>query len=247
MSGAAQLLIDAGNSRVKAALLHAGVLGEVASWPHAEIDALPAWLATQKQPIHHAWMVSVASEELNTAIQKALATRDIALTRWRGTPLPSGFHNAYAAPTLGPDRLLAALAARRAHAAQVLVVASFGTATTVDLVAGDTFRGGVIAPGVGLMSASLARNTAHLPLSEGRMVPVPDNTHDAIYTGICAAQRGAVMYMLDAAALLGTPQLVICGGNAAAIAPALPPHLLLPDAVLKGLAQVATAGAAPNA
>ncbi|MFM2398272.1 MAG: hypothetical protein RL341_429 [Pseudomonadota bacterium] len=247
MSGQAQLLIDAGNSRVKAALLHAGVPGEVASWPHAQIDALPAWLTAQKQPVSHAWMVSVASEELNAAIHAALAAKDITLTRWRGAPLPSGFLNAYAAPTLGPDRLLAALAARRAHTAQVLVVASFGTATTVDLVAGDTFRGGVIAPGIGLMAASLAQSTAHLPLSQGRLVPVPDNTHDAIYTGICAAQRGAVTHMLDAAAPLGSPQLVICGGNAAAIAPALPPHVLLPDAVLKGLAQVATASAAPSA
>jgi type III pantothenate kinase len=247
MNGLAQLLIDAGNSRVKAAVLHEGALGEVASWPHAQIDALPAWLAAQKQRVKHAWMVSVASEALNAALHAALTEHGIALARWRGAPLPSGFQNAYAAPTLGPDRLLAALAARRAHAAHVLVIASFGTATTVDLVEGDTFRGGVIAPGIGLMSVSLTHSTARLPLSQGRMVPVPDNTHDAIFTGICAAQRGVVAHMLDAAAHVGAPQLVICGGNAAAIAPALPPHVLLPDAVLKGLAHVATMRMTPTA
>jgi type III pantothenate kinase len=236
-----QLLIDVGNSRIKAAFCESGALTQAVAWPLADAQALPAWLDAQAHGAAQAWLVSVADDSVNRQIEQALAKRNIHLQRWRGTPLPENFRNDYAAPTLGPDRLLAALAARRRYANDILVIACFGTATTVDLVSGHAYKGGLIAPGVALMAASLTRSTAHLPLTEGKLVTVPDNTHDAIFTGICAAQRGAVAHILEAAAALGSPQLIVSGGAAGLVSAALPPHAVLPDAVLAGLAVIAGA------
>jgi type III pantothenate kinase len=242
-----QVLIDAGNSRVKAAMLTQSGIGQVSHWPHEEIAAFAHWLDAQPTRPLHAWLVSVASDHINAAIAAALNACAIPATQWQGKPLPRGFVNAYRAPTLGPDRLLAAIGARQFDSSPVLVVASFGTATTVDLVQEHVFRGGLIAPGVRLMAASLNRATAHLPMTEGKWAAVPDNTHDAIFSGICAAQRGLVTQMLDAAAQFGAPQLIVSGGAAHQIAPVLPAHKLLPHAVLTGLAHVASGETAANA
>jgi len=74
-----------------------------------------------------------------------------------------GIVNHYADPaSLGPDRLVGALAARELHGAPVIVV-SLGTATVVDAVsrAGE-YLGGAIAPGVETSLAALAQRAARL-------------------------------------------------------------------------------------
>jgi type III pantothenate kinase len=74
-----------------------------------------------------------------------------------------GMVNHYADPaSLGPDRLVGALAARELHGAPVIVV-SLGTATVVDAVsrAGE-YLGGAIAPGVETSLAALAQRAARL-------------------------------------------------------------------------------------
>ena len=89
-----------------------------------------------------------------------------------------------------------------------VVVASSGTATTIECVRGEPnaaalFLGGVIAPGVDLMHESLARGTARLPdaryVIDGKVVAHPDNTDDAIVTGVFHAQAGMI-YEFDEAA-----------------------------------------------
>ena len=75
-----------------------------------------------------------------------------------------GIANHYADPaSLGPDRLVAALAARELYGAPVIVV-SLGTATVVDAVsrAGE-FLGGAIAPGIEISLGALAQRAARLP------------------------------------------------------------------------------------
>jgi type III pantothenate kinase len=244
MSPAADVLIDAGNTTVKAAVLRGGELGPVQVWPHAESPQFAAWLESLNAAPRRAWLVNVAQPEIAQAIIQTLEQKKVPLTHWQNTPLPTGFENLYVAPTLGPDRLLAAIGARHARDEQVLVVASFGTATTVDLVVGHSFHGGLILPGVRMMAASLNRDTAQLPLTQGTFAQVPRSTHDAIFTGICAAQRGAVDHMLQAAQAFGIARLVVSGGAALALGAHLPTHSLLPHAVLRGLAVIAH-GTAP--
>lgn len=64
---------------------------------------------------------------------------------------------------VGADRLVNAVAAHIGHRG-ALVIVDFGTATTFDVVDGDgNYRGGVIAPGVGLSLEALHQAAAKLP------------------------------------------------------------------------------------
>jgi type III pantothenate kinase len=136
--------------------------------------------------------------------------------------------NGYRNPMqLGADRWHAMLAARSAYPNRALVVVNAGTATTVDCVSADgRFVGGVIAPGVRLMFDSLARRTAQLPLAEGEHVAHPDNTDDAITTGVLECQLGLIERRVRRfAGTAGPVLLLLDGGNAAALRPALDSQL----------------------
>ena len=65
--------------------------------------------------------------------------------------------------TVGPDRLVNAVAGFDRHGGDIVVV-DFGTATTFDVVARDgAYIGGVIAPGVNLSLEALHQSAAALP------------------------------------------------------------------------------------
>jgi type III pantothenate kinase len=71
----------------------------------------------------------------------------------------------YATPsTLGEDRIAAAVGAWSLHPGENSLVVDMGTAVTYDLVSADGhFRGGNIAPGIGMRLRSLHSFTARLP------------------------------------------------------------------------------------
>src|SRR5699024_10725 len=114
---------------------------------------------------------------------------------------------------LGADRWLSmiGLAQHSRDADTPLLLASFGTATTVDTLcpaaladrarlnvhdtqpAGWVYEGGLIFPGPALMRSSLSANTAQLPPARGRITGFPCSTDQAIVSGIAAAQAGAVV------------------------------------------------------
>jgi len=156
-------------------------------------------------------------------------------------PQAGGVRNDYAQPQqLGADRWAALLgvaaherrqqqrlaAAERQVAPVPVLLASFGTATTLDalLPAADVtqadyvFPGGLILPGVALMRQSLSHGTAKLPLiqtADPPPQPFPKHTADAISAGIAAAQAGALLrqwqllYQYDRNNL---PKLFVTGG-----------------------------------
>jgi type III pantothenate kinase len=125
-----------------------------------------------------------------------------------------------------------------------LAVINAGTATTVDGVdMTGNFLGGVIAPGVDLMRSSLAQAAARLPLARGESVAHPDNTDDAIRTGITDAIVGLVeQRMRRIRERAGSPvQVVLSGGNRGVLQPVLEAHgkfgplALEPELVLRGV------------
>jgi type III pantothenate kinase len=162
----------------------------------------------------------------------------VAPTWFVSRPELAGMRNRYRDPVrLGADRFAAALGARTLAPGKSLVVATCGTATTVDAVSRDgDFLGGMILPGLGLMLGSLARNTAQLPqVDAGLKLPPPfaDNTHEAILSGCIAAQVGAIE---RACALLPAELCIVSGGAAGQLAPALGvSHVMLDNVVLVGL------------
>jgi type III pantothenate kinase len=242
------LLVDAGNTRVKWAIAHADAApGEWTAHGavvHAELDGLKdAWAG-------HGVTRALVSNVAGTAIRERLAALlPLSQPEWFGAqPELAGLRNRYRNPSqLGADRFAAALGARTLAPGQALVVATCGTATTVDgVTAGGDFVGGMILPGLGLMLSSLARGTAQLPDTSAQEALPPtfaDNTLDAIRAGCVAAQAGAIE---RAFAALPAALCIVSGGAAGHVAPALSvPYRMLDNIVLVGLHAAAIASTTP--
>jgi type III pantothenate kinase len=236
------LLIDAGNTRVKWALAEDGAA--LGAWtasgavPHAELNHLPA--AWQHRPVTRAIVANVAGPKLRDQLQLMLPSSvpPHAVTWFASSALLGGMRNAYRNPQqLGCDRFAAAYGARALVPGKSLIVATCGTATTIDALSAEgSFLGGMILPGLGLMAGALARNTAQLPeVRPGAALPptFADNTDDAIVAGCLAAQAGAIE---RACALHGAADCIISGGAAPHIAPLLRVRYRMVDnIVLTGL------------
>ncbi len=147
----------------------------------------------------------------------------------------------------GVDRLLGAWWAHRA-AAGAAIVASFGTAFTVDAVdAAGAFHGGAIGAGLGLQESALAAAAPHLPPPDAAWQPpgIPDRSARAIAAGTrhalaLAAGALAEAYAQDLGAR-SCPRFCT-GGDAARLAPLLGPAWRLEeDLVLRALADLARA------
>jgi type III pantothenate kinase len=110
----------------------------------------------------------------------------------------------------------------RAKTQGACLVVCAGTATTVDwLDAAGNFRGGLILPGLRLMCAALAKNTAQLPDADGEYRGEPRNTMDAIVSGCLHAQAGAIERMFARVSAEGEALCLVTGGAAYRIAPCL--------------------------
>lgn len=244
-----QWVFDLGNSRVKGAPLRAdGTLGEVRAIGYdgdfiAALDAVVPAIDT------HGWssamLASVASPVRTAAVVDWLTTRFGCISIARTQPALAGVHIAYADPgRLGVDRFLALLAAR-ARAAQPWLVVGVGTAVTVDLMDGHgRHRGGRIAPSPSLMREVLQQAAAQLPSQGGGYVEFATDTLDALASGCGGAALGLIERSLQHAHdLLGErPALLLHGGGAAELAPALRDGELAPALVLEGLAVWAQLG-----
>jgi len=195
------LLIDSGNSRLKVGWLdpdHPDGPREPAAiaFETLDPDALGDWLGTLARRPALALGVNVAGAARGDGIGAALARHGCPVHWITSRAELLGLRNRYTQPAqLGADRLVSLLGVRsrlpRDHAPFVL--ASFGTATTLDTVGpDDVFIGGLILPGPALMRSSLARGTANLPLADGPVTAFPTDTHQAISSGVAAAQAGAV-------------------------------------------------------
>lgn len=141
-----KVLIDLGNTRLKAGLLHPTLQGpELATTFATSYDqpqAFSQWLERTllNDPDHQvqALGISVVSERTRSWVENILKDHQCQV-QWLDACTPSTVvHNAYEAPTqLGADRWFGALGAfyqLNPHPAQALVYCSFGTATTIDTI-----------------------------------------------------------------------------------------------------------------
>jgi type III pantothenate kinase len=121
------------------------------------------------------------------------------------------------------------------------VLASAGTALTLDALAADgRHLGGLIAPGIALMQHSLLTGTVRVrPQRPGEVMELADNTADAVVSGCWHAAAALVeRFATRMMPRLGAnASLIIGGGDAAALLPLLSlPGRLSRDGVLRGLA-----------
>lgn len=244
-----RLLLDLGNTRLKWALAPASgewVAQGAVDWDQPLEQALTtAWAAlAPPSAIVAASVVDAAREQQVEAVVLRLFDRPV---RWMRTPAQAcGVRNAYAEPQrLGVDRFLAMVAAHAAGRAPC-ILASVGTALTLDALAADgQHLGGWIAPGPQLMQRSLLDATARVQLqADGSIVDAADNTTDAVISG-CWHATAALIERFQSRMrerLGGASTLRLSGGDAASVLPLLSvPAELVQDSVLHGLAVWASA------
>jgi type III pantothenate kinase len=234
------LCLDAGNSRLKFGLFDGGGWRLQGALDYPAFADLAARLPAQPTRIV---ACNVAGEAVGLRIEALAGSLDLPLAWLTSSAAAGGVTSGYDNPgQLGADRWAALIAARAMHAGPSVVVMA-GTATTIDVLDGNgRFCGGLILPGLSLMRAALARNTAGLPHAAGHYRRQPTNTDDAIASGAIHATLGAIGRMratLDDDALC-----LLSGGAAAELAPHLDlPHRLIDNLVLEGLVRFGAASA----
>jgi type III pantothenate kinase len=218
------LLIDVGNGRTKFGLASREEIQEQRDAPTAglssgELDeVLQGW---QFDRIVTSSVVPAATEKLKRHFSSGMLVlrHDVSLGIGITYPKPE---------TIGADRLANAVALARLYAAPGIVI-DFGTAVTFDIVdASASYVGGVIAPGLRLMTDYLHERTALLPHVD---LHEPDHaigksTVEAILSGAAHGYRGMVRGILEALRHeLGNPpglRVIATGGDAAWIASTMP-------------------------
>ena len=243
-----ELLIDAGNSRIKWAL----VSGE--DWlcrgdlPTVQAERLSRAIADQlalQNPgtglhdIRLVWASNVAGEECARHIRNIGAGGSAHFVV--AQKAQCGVRNGYSSPAqLGSDRWAALIAAWHLVQGACLVV-NCGTATTIDaLSAQGEFVGGLILPGVELMQHSLVAATDRLQAAQGEYARFPRNSADALYSGAIQASCGAIERQYDLLDEDGAT-LVLSGGAAEELQPCLDrdrfgaPPRIVDNLVLQGL------------
>ena len=243
------LAIDIGNTRLKWALFAQPLLGQPPVRHGAvfleTIDALAEtdW-ATLPAPDQMLGCV-VAGEAVRRRVEEQMELWDV-VPRWVvPRAAEAGVVNGYDHPArLGADRWVALVGARARVVAEAALtgqaprpalVVMVGTAVTIDaLDASGHFLGGLILPGFGLMLRALEMGTAGLKVPTGETMEFPTNTSDALMSGGVFAIAGAVERQhkrLHARAGV-LPKVLIAGGAAVKLAPALDVEFEIVDSLL---------------
>jgi type III pantothenate kinase len=174
------LIIDIGNTAVKAALTEKGALVRSTRLASDDNDGIARFIG--HEALHGAIVSSVVKDPLPLlSFLSGLTPRVHHLTFRSVFP----FNIDYATPeTLGVDRLAAATGAYVHHPSSDLLVIDAGSAMTVDLVSRGAFRGGSISPGLSMRFRALHEFTGRLPLVEKRVdFTFPGRTTDDAIAG----------------------------------------------------------------
>jgi len=262
------LLIDSGNSRIKWARADChGKLGEIGMLQHdadaglgdtgtlAALRELPwARHSPAAATPHSIWISNVAGATAAQRIATLLdacwpeVARHTITTQFR----QCGVSNRYQTPAqLGSDRWAGLIAAHAAYPGEHLLIATCGTATTLECLHADgAFNGGLIVPGWTLMMRALGQHTAQLPTltveqardslkrksaPQGQSEGLTDHLDNAEFQGFALeteasisrgclfAQAGVIerAWQTWSDFLQASVRLILSGGAADAIAPAL--------------------------
>lgn len=210
------LLIDIGNTHS-----HLGLANQRRVTRHADMST-EAWNSRQaerklKQFVDKTKINSVAFCSVVPAVTKFVRRTIRTAFGLRAAELDgdsvTGIGIDYPEPkSIGPDRLANALAARH-HFGAPSVVIDFGTAVTFDVVDGKgNYVGGIIAPGMAVMTDYLHEKTALLPQIKIRDThsAIGRSTEEAMLVGAVHGYRGLIRELIkDLKAELRTKRLPV--------------------------------------
>jgi type III pantothenate kinase len=230
-----RLLLDAGNTRLKWAVVENGAWCEQGHLAYTELSRLMQIVSAGDA----CFIASVVKRGHADQIGELMATVGV-VPDWLKTEAQfQDVKNSYANPRqLGVDRWMGLIAARKRSRHPTLVV-SVGTAMTVDALSAEgVFLGGLIVPGFELMQASLRQGTAGMVEEAGTWQAFPCCTADAVQSGLVAALCGAIQQQHTRLSEMAGMQAhcMMTGGGASALLP----HLSLmveqvPALVLEGI------------
>ena len=248
-----QLLIDAGNTRLKWCLLRGKKTARVQAlaWSAASAARAARRIMSTGSGVTRILVCSVAGVRLERALRRAARAAHLPAPLFiRSARRAAGVRNGYVDPwRLGADRWVALIGARALKPRCALCVVDIGTALTLDLLDDSgRHRGGLLLPGPTLMVDALLRQTAGIrrraqqPPPRRAAAVFARSTRGGLQSGSELAAAALIeRAMLEARSLLGRkPQLLLAGGGAARVAARLSVAARREDAlVLKGLAVLA--------
>lgn len=262
-----KLLVDAGNSGIKWAFLDNGQLSKMQSNLYENSTPFDKFKDIFEQQliendIDKVVMVSVLGDNYISAVKKL--SQDAKLIFINAKPLEklAGVTSAYSEPhKLGPDRLVAMIAAYHLETTHASIVIDSGTATTIDAVdAQGQHLGGLILPGLDLCSQSLLEKTemlASFNKSKHKYEPsiFSTNTKQAIASGslfglvgaienICLMMEKEIRQKQNSNIVI---KKLICGGSASKLLPYLSKEFIHhEDLIMQGLKNISEQDKKPN-
>lgn len=198
------LTIDIGNTEMKWGVFEDGHLVCVKRMPtHVpvqsslhELIALELGIPGRLDGLAYASVVPFAESELQRAIAEATNIKGPVVSATE-PELQTGVNfDGYPADQLGADRLVNIVAAHREYPGKDVIVADFGTATTLNVLTADgRFQGGIITPGLKTFADVLNVKTAKLPPVSAMAVPhaVGKSTEECLQSGIVHGYIGLLV------------------------------------------------------
>jgi type III pantothenate kinase len=199
------LCIDVGNTSIHYGLVSGQNVQSAGHFPTHNFDSTPsaefaqavAPLIAQAEGVSYCSVVPAINENLCASLTE-FAKPIFHLTCETCT----GLDLAYPKPhEIGEDRIANAIAAQEFYGIPAIVI-DMGTAVTFDIISSQGYEGGIIAPGLAVMTRYLHEQTALLPeLKPEDLVNVEGaigkSTVDAMKLGVAVGFSGMIQSILD--------------------------------------------------
>ncbi len=201
-----KLILDFGNTRIKAAVFDEKKELDVKDFSSKDIDLLKQYIITLKD-VHHIGVCWNCAD--NDFIDFLLDTKINFTILSDTTPLP--IKNLYKTPkTLGKDRLSIAVAAHQLYPRENILIISMGSCITYDFINdNDEYIGGLISLGVQMRFNALHYYTNALPKIDFHgendinndisifYNNIAQNTHDAVVGGVISGVINEINAQID--------------------------------------------------
>lgn len=191
------LVVDVGNTKVKAAVFKEGMLLESYIFNHQEIIS-EVQKIIKKHAVTKGIISSVKSISDKNLEKLQLLVPFFILSDAAKIP----FYNLYTTPkTLGVDRIALITAGIKKYPAKNILIIDAGTCITYDFINEKReYLGGAISPGISMRYQSLHTFTSKLPLLKKNQPTnwignsTQESMHSGVINGVCLEIEGAILH-----------------------------------------------------